>query len=93
MTDSVGTRCSASGSGFRLWTRNNVRLPLNSFTPSGGYPPVLLPLLFGSNLNALHGVREVTLYVAIMKSQYRQAEPLQILLGSRAVLQPRYYPA
>ena len=34
--DPVGTRCPASGLGFRLWTRGSASLPFNFF-PAPGY--------------------------------------------------------
>ncbi len=33
--DPVGTRCPASGLGFRLWTRGSASLPFNFFTALG----------------------------------------------------------
>jgi len=36
-SDPVGTRCPASGLGFRLWTRGSASLPMIFFTAPGDF--------------------------------------------------------
>ena len=49
--DPVGTRCPASGLGFRLWTRGSASLPFNLF-PAPGYTQREDPMVRMSRLRA-----------------------------------------